>query len=195
MIDATAVGTAFKGFRDLWCQAAWRGELRQVVHWYVASNTNAAAMEGSLVLAHAALERVAWTHLVVQGSEPSKAFDKLGAGRRIEALLSSLSIGASLPSIGIPDLASWALTHGWNTGPWAISNVRDMQIHPRRQAALGPPSRQVRIQATRLALWYLEISLLALCHYDGSYVNRLHPGPSVFDATDRVPWAPGSPVA
>ena len=191
---ATSAATAFTGFRDLWCQASWRNQLRQVVHWYIASNMNAAAIEGSLVLAHAALERLAWTHLVVAGSQPVDAFDKKkSSGQRIEALLSSLSIASALPSTGVPDLTIWAQTQGINTGPRAISEVRNMLVHPKRQAVLMQASPTIRIEATNLALWYIEVTLLALCRYNRSYVNRLHPGPTVFDATSRVPWVPDPP--
>jgi len=191
---ATPAATAFTGFRDLWCQVSWRNQLRQVVHWYIAANMNTAAIEGSLVLAHAALERLAWTHLVVAGNHQPDAFDrKKTSTQRIEALLSSLSIASTLPSTGMADLATWAKTQGINTGPWAISEVRNMLVHPKRQATLMQASPTVRIEAAHLALWYIEVTLLALCRYNGSYLNRLHPGPTVFDATSRVPWMPDPP--
>ena len=186
--NAALAGTAFTGFHDLWCQPIWRNPLRQIVHWYVAANINVAAVEGSLVLAHAALERLAWVRLVVAGSQPEKAFDGKEARERIEALLLELNIPWALPASAVPDLAAWALARGLNGGPAAISAVRNMIVHPKRQAALMQASPTIRIEATRLALWYLEVALLALCRYNGNYVSRLHPGPTVFNATIPVPW-------
>ena len=190
--DASGAGAAFTGFRDLWGEPAWRNQLRQVVHWYISANVNAAAMEGSLILAHAALERLAWTHLVVIGGQSPQMFDKKRtSAQRIEELLLALDIPVSLPSTETQDLSTWAASRGReiNSGPEIISEVRNMIVHPKRQAVLMQGARQVRIEAVHLALWYLDVALLALCRYNGRYVNRLHPGPTVLDATMTVPWA------
>jgi hypothetical protein len=186
--DAGVASTAFTGFRDLWCEAVWQNPLRHMIHWYVAANTSTAAIEGSLILAHTALEELAWVHLVVRGKQPPNPFDKKRSGQRIAALLSSLSIDPSLPSSRVPDLAAWGIARGIDTGPWAISEVRNRLVHPKGRADLMRASPRVRIQATNLALWYIEVSLLALCRYSGQYVDRLHAGPTIFEATSPVPW-------
>jgi hypothetical protein len=41
-------------------------------------------------------------------------------------------------------------------------------VHPRRREILTPTSQQVRIQARELALWYVELALLALWRYTGA---------------------------
>lgn len=187
--DARTVGLAFRGFRDLWKQPTWRQTLGEVVHWYIEANLNAGAIEGSLVLAHAGLERLSWVHLVGHRGRDAAAFDKQPSGRRIEALLTDLQISSDLPALLAPDLTSWAGSHGFRTGPWAMSEVRNTLVHPRRREILTPTSPQVRIQARQLALRYVELALLALCGYTGKYVNRLHRGPTVTEATERVPWA------
>jgi hypothetical protein len=91
---------------------------------------------------------------------------------------------------------TWAGREKISGGPWAVTAVRDTLIHPRRRQKRSSTSSEVRIQARQLALWYVELVLLALCRYNGPYVNRLHKGPYVFDATMTVPWSPpatGSP--
>lgn len=187
--DPKAVGVAFRGFRDLWKQATWRQTLREVIHWYVEANLNAGAIEGSLVLGHAALERLSWVHLVGHRGRGGDAFDRLPSGRRIEALLTDLQIPSGLPASLAPDLASWATSHAFRTGPWAMSEVRNTLVHPRRREMLTPASPQVRIQARQLGLQYIELALLGLCGYRGKYVSRLHRGPTIMDATETVPWA------
>jgi hypothetical protein len=47
-----------------------------------------------------------------------------------------------------------------------------------------------RREAKDLALWYIELVLVALARYQGQYVNRLHRGLSVGAAMEVVPWAP-----
>jgi hypothetical protein len=39
-----------------------------------------------------------------------------------------------------------------------------------------------------LAQWYLELGVLAVVHYDGSYRNRITGHPEV-GAVEPVPWA------
>jgi hypothetical protein len=192
--DAKGVGLAFHGFRDLWKRSSWRQTLREVIHWYVEANLNAGAIEGSLVLAHAALERLSWVHLVGHLQRDAAAFNALPSGRRIEALLTDLQIPFNLPASLAPDLGTWASSHGFRSGPWAMSEVRNTLVHPRRREVLTPTSPPVRIQARQLGLRYIELALLALCGYQGKYVNRLHRGPTIPDATETVPWAAAAKV-
>jgi hypothetical protein len=75
-----------------------------------------------------------------------------------------------------------------------MSEVRNTLVHPRRREVLTPTSPPVRIQARQLGLRYIELALLALCGYQGKYVNRLHRGPTIPDATETVPWAAAAKV-
>jgi hypothetical protein len=189
--DASGAGAAFEGFADLWADATWHHPLREIIFWYVEANLNAGAIEGSLVLAHATLERLSWVHWVGHRTVNAASFDGIqgGAACRIALLLADLDIPIGLPSPLVPDLAAWANSENIVGGPPAVTKVRDTLVHPRRRELLAPTSPQVRIQARQLALWYVELALLALCRYNGPHVNRLQKGPTVHDATMPVPWA------
>jgi hypothetical protein len=190
--DAREAGAVFGGFRDLWNQATWRQPLAEIIFWYVDANLNAGAIEGSLVLAHATLERLSWVHFVGHRGLDPDAFDRVdgGAACRIALLLADLNIPLELPSSLVPELAAWASGENVIGGPRVATKVRDTLVHPRRRERMAETSPQVRIQARQLALWYVELVLLALCQYNGPYVNRLHKGPYAFDATMTVPWSP-----
>ncbi len=191
--DAEEAASVFAGFHDLWNRPSWKQALPAIIYWYVEANLNAGAIEGSLVLAHATLERLSWVHFVGHKRVDGGYFDARGAACRIAVLLADLGIPVELPHTLAPDLAAWASGEKNATrGPGAVTKVRDTVVHPPASERMAPASAEVRIQARQLALWYVELVLLALCRYNGRYVNRLHKGPTSFDATMPVPWAPAS---
>lgn len=74
----------------------------------------------------------------------------------------------------------------------AFVEVRNDIVHPeQRSKVIFSPydskyegSYWIRIEALKLGLWYLELSLLSLFEYRGNYVNRLKSG-----EVETVPWA------
>lgn len=189
--NAAAAGEVFSGFAALWADPNWAAVLREAVYWYAEANMNAGAIEGGLLLAHATLERLAWTHLVVDTKKYSKAaFDALRAHGRIRELLKALRIPRGIPP-RYAALAVWARKQKTKDGPEAISRLRNKLVHPHPPArkVLEVTTAPVRRQATWLALWYIELALLALCRYQGKYVRRIYrPGSSRDAATVMVPW-------
>ncbi len=189
--SAASVSQAFAGFARLWEQPIWAGVLREIVYWYAEANMNAGAIEGGLILAHASLERLAWTHLVVDKRTYSqKDFEDLYAHGRIRQLLKRLKIPAAVPR-RFSAIAAWAKKQGAKDGPEAISRLRNKLVHPDPPArkVLDVATSRVRREATWLALWYIELALLSLCEYQGKYVTRIsRPGSSREAATVTVPW-------
>jgi hypothetical protein len=189
--DTQMLSVAFDGFADLWEDPLWSRPLREATYWYLAANMNAAAVEGGLVLAHATLELLSWTYIVGQRQLYSpKDFDdrsKFSAAKRIEALLRELKIPTSLPPL-LPSLRGWA--RGAANGPRAITDLRNALVHPTppKRGMLESTPARAKSEANDLALWYVELVLLALSRYEGKYVNRLRRGVSVEAATEVVPW-------
>lgn len=74
----------------------------------------------------------------------------------------------------------------------AFVEVRNDIVHPKQRSKITFSSIKssyedlfwIRVEALKLGLWYLELSLLRLFEYQGSYVNRLERG-----ALETVPWA------
>lgn len=66
--------------------------------------------------------------------------------------------------------------------PHAITDIRNSLVHPVSKKDV----RNCYIEAWKLSLWYLELSVLALCGYDGIYTCRL----TATYVTDskKVPW-------
>lgn len=83
-------------------------------------------------------------------------------------------------------LASEAASQDWKDGPHAIGAMRNALIHPRQRERLLRTPTLARIELQELALSYVELALLRLIGFTGSYFNRL--GEKVTGIVEPVPW-------
>lgn len=185
------VSKAFSGFMEKWGDALWGDPIKLAVHWYVESNLNAGGVEGSIILAQAALEMLGWVYLVEDKSTrafSSTKFDGLSASGRIRWLLDKLQIPVDIPR-SLNELTGQAASLGASDGPDVFVKLRNAIVHPKRtkRNLFLQVSTQTRVEAWQLGLWYLELSLLHLLGYNGVYYDRFvsgYPG----DARTDVPW-------
>jgi hypothetical protein len=194
------------GFLNWW--SSWGEDIANTaLHWYLESNINAGALEGSIVLTQVALELIAWTFLVEQEKVISaEGFDKLPASDKLRLLLHQFKISAKLPpdweAEPVPELdkafaqpppqllhnlVAMANRNGnkWVDGPHAFTEFRNGIVHPKRLKRVLNADAGATFEVYSLGRWYLELVLLALYGYQGKYVNRLlipHQSP------ESVPW-------
>lgn len=170
----------FGAMRKDWSDPILRDSLIWAISWLMDSG-KAVSADTSLVLSQAGLELLAWDRLVVRGNMNARKFRNLEAYEAIARLLKHMNIDPRLPNgTMLNELHLFAKGFGGN-GPRALTRVRNSIAHPRKGASR--PSAQMRIEASRLGLWYLELAILRLLDYSDSYLNRLrswHP--------ERVPW-------
>jgi len=183
---------AFGGFLRRWRDPFWQDPVRTAVHWYVVSNTGASGVEGSIILAHTALELLGWAVLAedpVTATMSRGQFNRLKAHEKIRSLLDSIGIPTDMPrALGALQQAAGQFRDGTSAredGPWALAKLRHAFVHPKEQkrtkASMVPS--QARLQAAELSLWYLELTLLNLFGYEGEYclrfplTHRLSSGP------------------
>jgi hypothetical protein len=191
--DGSAMMGVFEGFLRLWMAETWRRPLRIACSWYVESNLLAGAIEGAMVLAHTALELLAWATLV-QGRQmlSTDGFDRLPAADRLLLLVSLAGIPTRIPD-SFSDLCTVAKAENWQTGPHAIAELRNAIVHPTKKHfdKLARVESHARFEAWTLALWYVELLILWLCEYQGDYSCRcVREGYSGADDVLPVPWAP-----
>lgn len=156
---------AFVGFMNLWEDPDWQQPLQLAIHWYVESNLQAGAIDGSIILAHSALELL-YEHRI-------GIFIKNNAALKLEKLFkkSKLPINdLDSKSNLIIKLLEFAEEKKINM-PKAITEVRNKLTHLEQKEKVHPKS--IRKEAWRLSLWYLELVLLDLFNYQGVYKNRL----------------------
>ena len=153
---------AFPGFWKLWENDEQL--VRMVVDLYLNANlgSHGVGYDGGLMLAQAALERFSYY------------IERNGAGVRIEGALRDMGISEAalrISSTNCPELAVLAEMHRWEHGPHALVELRNNIVHPKDK--YHNLSQRAYYEAWNLAQWYLELSLLKLSGYEGSYGNRL----------------------
>lgn len=175
----------FPLFARRWTQSdEWRDCLRAVIYWYVQVNTDgrSTGIDAAIILAQAALERLAHHHLVVDRKMIShKGFDDLRVSDRMRLLFSSLGI-PNVITATTPEIQKAAKGFKWADAPHALTDIRNELVHPisRKQVSA------CMLDGWRLSLWYLELSILAMCGYDGTYTNRLTA--KYAGQSEDVPW-------
>lgn len=179
----------FPLFVKRWQQSEeWRGCLRSSIYWYAQANTNGSSpsIDAAIILAQSALERLAHHYLVVHLKMiSSKGFDDLRASDRLRMLFSVCGIPNKITDI-TPNIQQanngFSKNSKWMDAPHAITDIRNSLVHPVSKKDV----RNCYIEAWKLSLWYLELSVLALCGYDGIYTCRL----TATYVTDskKVPW-------
>lgn len=175
----------FPLFAQRWQQSEeWKDCLRATIYWYVQANTSGGSpgIDAAIILAQSALERLAHHHLVVDKKMiSSEGLDRLKASDRFRLLFSSLNIPVEI-SAATPEIQKAASIFKWVDAPHAMTDVRNELVHPvsKKQVA------DCFFDAWRLSLWYLELSMLALCGYDDTYTSRLT-AKYVTDS-ENVPW-------
>ena len=189
---ANEQGQAFAGFWKLWQDQEWSDTLKVAIHWYIESNRRSGGMEGALLLAHTALEMLAWALCVAKRRVVRhKKFERLSSADRIRVLLKDVGVPLELePAYEQLQKASKELN--WSDGPDAVVKLRNLIVHRagKNLEELNRVSNRARLEAWQLALEYLALVLLKQCGYNGRYLPRMAKGWA--GAVERlVPWAEG----
>ena len=154
---------AFPGFWRLFEQQA--GVLNQPIslalYWYLCSNESN-TLEPGIILTHAALERLA--HEI--------------AGKKVKADVTGVWIGKALkaakinPKIPGSCQALEALRRRENVtdGAEMLTRIRNDLVHAEMKMSV---SMKAYTEARNMGQWYVELLLLKLFDYSGSYTNRL----------------------
>ena len=151
---------------------------------------SAGGVEGSVILAQAAFEVLAWTLLVEDKQVLSEdGFQKLPAMDKLRLLISDCGIPLGIPS-SLSLLSAIAKAENWKDGPQALTELRNALVHsnPKKRKKVLGADIGVRHEASDLSLWYLELVILRICGYNCYYANRLVRGGYRGNEIESVPW-------
>jgi hypothetical protein len=177
--------SAFAGYLERWRDLLWNEPLRIATQMYVEANGPVTA-DTTLVLGQNALELIAWVRFVEElQTRAAQDFNSLRASNRLRELIQWVAISPAIPA-QLSTLSQEVQNRGWTDGPHAITEMRNSLIHPRRRQALTTTPIRARIELQELVLWYVELALLRLIGFHGSYANRL--GSKTMGVVDPVPW-------
>lgn len=175
----------FPLFAKRWQQSEeWKDCLRSAIYWYAQANTSGGSpgIDAAIILAQSALERLAHHYLVVDKKMISpEGLDRLKTSDRLRLLFSSLNLPVGIGA-ATPDIQKVASSFKWVDAPHAMTDIRNELVHPvsKKQVA------DCFFDAWKLSLWYLELSVLALCGYDDAYTSRLTA--KYVTESEKVPW-------
>ena len=179
---------SFPGFARRWQDEKWKRAIRESISWYVNANSSPIFLDARIILTQTAIERLSYEYAVE--SEPlgaSKRFKKMCAADKFR----SLFLFAGLP-INVPDhlinFKKEEKEFDWKDAPDALTKVRNSIVHP-DHICRGQFS-SILSDTWRLGLWYLELTILRLLGYSGTYRNRLVRG-GWSGTVETVPWVKG----
>ena len=176
----------FPGFMTRWANEDWRKALHEVIYWYLNANHSSRGIDAGIILAQAAIERLSYEFVVKDRRLlTANGFKDLWASDKFRLLFSSLGIPLDIP-VETPELQSLATKSqmNWLDATHALTEIRNSLVHPEHKRH----GQFVRgyYEAWNLSLWYLEMSILAICGYSGTYGNRLKQ--RWVGEVEDVPW-------
>ncbi|MCX6690804.1 MAG: hypothetical protein NTW33_01820 [Methanoregula sp.] len=165
----------------------WGQTIGKIIYWYARSNNlTKSGLDTGIILTQIAIERLAYEYSVnVKGLIESNGFKNLKASDKFRILLASLDIPLAIPE-SLTGIKQAAGDYKYVDGPHAITEIRNSLVHPdhKREKELSP----LYFETWKLGLWYLELAILRLCDYNGTYFNRTTQN-LVIGAVENVPWS------
>jgi len=179
----------FPGFMAKCESENWKKALHEVIYWYLSSNCSTLGLgigiDAGIILSQAAIERLSFEYAVRHKRLiEAEGFKNLRASDKFRLLFSSLNIPIDIPA-SFPELHKLSKQFNWLDAPHAITEIRNSLVHPERKqrGQFG----EALFSAWNLGQWYLELALLRICDYSGTYSNRLILN-KYAGTVETVPW-------
>ena len=160
-----------------WATGPDRFVVQNAIDWYVQANHS--AFEMAVPLFQTAMERLCKWIIKKDKTEPM--------ADTLTEVLRKQKIPVEIPS-GFADLKQFRIDQaklgGQITaadGPWAFVRARNVLGHGDLDG--GKLNRKIFLEAQWLGQWYVELLLLSILDYRGSYHNRVE------KKSEKVPWA------
>lgn len=183
--NSSQLVTLFPSFIKKCNEEKWQEAIHEVIYWYLNSNYSSRGIDAGIILSQAAIERLSFEYAVEDKRLlTAGGFKALSASDKYRLLFSSLQIPIEIPK-ETPTLKNLAKKFTWLDAPHALTEIRNSLVHPehKKRGQLSPGY----FEAWNLNLWYLEMGLLAICGYLGTYGNRLKQ--KWVGQVENIPWA------
>jgi len=189
---ASHLQTLFPGFVETLSSEVWHRPLHEAIYWYVRSCNSHSGIDANIILIQAALELLAYTHIVNDKQLlTAKGFKDLWASDKIRLLLGSLGIPSKIPATckSICSLIQTDRSVKWQDLPHAFSDIRNSLVHP--DVKNRHVYSQTYLDAWKAGLWMVELAILRICGYRDTYSNRLTT--RYVGTVESVPWTQSAP--
>lgn len=165
--------TLFPGFISKWVDKKWNKTLHDCLYWYLQANQSERGIDIGIILCQTAIELLSYEFVVNDRQLLSaKGFKDLWASDKFRLLFSSLGIPLAIPDdcSKLKKLVS-NNKQKWLDAPHVLTEIRNSLVHPDHK--LCELNLNEYYETWNLSLWYLEMSILAICGYSEDYGNRL----------------------
>lgn len=180
----TQLAAFFSGFSLKWENFGWREALRETFHWYLIGSDPSDGVEPGIILSQTAIERLCFEYFVnFRKTNSRKEIDKLSADKRCRKIFSELNIPLELKHLAL-NFTQLAISTEMTDVPKFLADVRNDIIHPTRDNREKYMSGL--FDAWKLSMAYLELTILAICEYRGTYGNRMKK--QFIGEVEDVPW-------
>jgi hypothetical protein len=162
----------------------WQQPLQLAIRYYAGAAV-LGTLQRNVILAQVGLESLAYAYLVKSTQKLQPKQFKHPVSRHIQHFLYDVGISTTIPRT-FYGLRRVRANKPWD-GPAAVAWLRNDIVHGNLHRVHG---RRWKVwdQGYHLALWYLELAVLAVVGYRGFYRNRLS-GEAHMGAVEPVPWA------
>lgn len=183
-VDIQGLSRAYAGYRRLLANATWEDAIDYAIYWYVSARRTTDTGP-AIVMVQTGLETLGWVLLVEDKRLLTpEGYEKLWASDKLRLLLGQVGVDRSVP----PSFSALASSFGrtdWFDGPHLVTDHRNALVHPSpRNRARIRSAGGAQVQAEELSLYYLELSILKVLDYNGSFHNRTDAW-----SHEMVPWA------
>jgi hypothetical protein len=163
----------FAAWHARWLDPYWKEVLGRVTYFFV--DAIRSFVDLGLVVAQSALETLSYAiRVIAKKSITAAAFSNPKgnpASQKIRGLLADLGLPATISATDLPALSAFVPDPAITDGPAKITYLRNRLVHPLK--TVRTPGGSETYEAWRLALSYVEATLLAFLGYSGTIWNRV----------------------
>lgn len=191
-LGTTGINAAWVKWCAIFKDESGKDFLQTAVHWYTEANSNSGRVEGSIIMTQTALELIYnWLIIERKGILIGNDGSSITASNKIRLLLNQLGIDFLVP-VELKHLTEFMDSNkDIVDGPECFVRIRNAIVHSQeeKRKLLSLIPLMARYEALQIGLWYVELALLSVLGYNGSYVNRCKSPGMRGTGEEIVPWA------
>ena len=182
-LKGNRISELWNNFHAIWDNTNDNSFLLFSIKWYCEANSGDISSDTRLIMAQTTLELIYnWWIIdklkLIGGRDASN----ISAANKIRLILIKLEVSPQIPQR--LESLSKIINKEIADGPDAIVSIRNSFVHSdkNKRNRVVNYGEMVRIEALKLAIWYVELSLLRILNFNNSYYNRCQ------KKSEILPW-------
>lgn len=184
-ITDESYGTIYSQLFKMWKKEDDRSFIKSSIGWYLEANSNSLSNTSAMIMAQTNLELL-YNYLIVEkdGILQGRDAENISASNKIRLLLSKVGMKFDAPSESMELISYIKGNSTIKDAPDAIVDYRNSIVHSQKKKRqnLDKMNDNFKLEALRISLLYIEVSILHVLKYEGYYRNRCT------GIYDKLPW-------